>query len=43
MKLTISIMTAIGLSLIYPALADNDKDLAAQGFRWVIVNGPLCL
>jgi hypothetical protein len=33
-------MTAVGLGLICTALADNYSDLAAQGYRWAIVNGP---
>ena len=33
-------MTAVGLGLICTALADNYRDLAAQGYRWVTVNGP---
>jgi hypothetical protein len=40
MKLAISLMTAVGLSLTCTALADHYKDLAAQGYRWVTVNGP---
>ena len=40
MKLWISVMTAVGLGLICTALADNYSDLAAQGYRWVTVNGP---
>ncbi len=40
MKLTIFLLTAIGLSLPCTALADHYKDLAAQGYRWVTVNGP---
>jgi hypothetical protein len=40
MKLAISIMTAVGLSLTYTALADTYSDLAGQGYRWVTVNGP---
>jgi hypothetical protein len=40
MKLAISILTAAGLSLTWTALADHHKDLAAQGYRWVTVNGP---
>jgi hypothetical protein len=40
MKLAISVMTAISLSLTCTALADNYNDLAAQGYRWVIVDGP---
>jgi hypothetical protein len=40
MKLAISVMTAVGLSLTCTALADHYKDLAGQGYRWVTVNGP---
>src|SRR4029077_16939679 len=40
MKLAIFLLTAIGLSLTCTALADHYKDLAAQGYRWVTVNGP---
>src|SRR5689334_9475770 len=40
MKSVISLMTAVSLGLTYTALADNYKDLAAQAYRWVTVNGP---
>jgi len=40
MKLAISVITAICLSLTCAALADNYNDLAAQGYRWVTVDGP---
>ena len=40
MKLWISVITAVGLGLICTALADNYSDLAAQGYRWITVNGP---
>jgi hypothetical protein len=40
MKLAISVITAICLSLTRAALADNYNDLAAQGYRWVTVDGP---
>ena len=40
MKLWISVMTAVGLGLSCTALADNYGDLAAQGYRWITVNGP---
>jgi hypothetical protein len=40
MKLAISVMTAVSLGLTCTALADNYSDLAAQGYRWVTVNGP---
>ena len=33
-------MTAVGLGLSCTALADNYGDLAAQGYRWITVNGP---
>jgi hypothetical protein len=33
-------MTAAALGLISPALADKYNDWAAQGYRWVTVNGP---
>ncbi len=33
-------MTAVGLGLSSTALADNYGDLAAQGYRWITVNGP---
>jgi hypothetical protein len=40
MKLAISVMTAVSFCLTCTALADHYKDLAAQGYRWVTVNGP---
>jgi len=40
MKLAISILTLISLSLTCTALADHYKDLAGQGYRWVTVDGP---
>ena len=40
MKLTLHFMTAAGLSLATTALADSYSILAAQGYRWVNVNGP---
>ena len=41
MRLLISFMTAVGLGLICTVLAgDNYGALAAQGYRWVIINGP---
>src|SRR5258708_14219764 len=40
MKPAISVLTAISFSLTCTALADHYKDLAAQGYRWVTVNGP---
>lgn len=40
MKLVISVLTAVSLGLISIARADQYSDLAAQGYRWVTVNGP---
>jgi hypothetical protein len=40
MKLAISVLTAVSLGLICTARADQYSDLAAKGYRWVIVNGP---
>src|SRR4029077_2282354 len=41
MKLLISLMTAVSLGLICTVLGgDNYSALAAQGYRWVTVNGP---
>ena len=41
MKLLISFMTAVSLGLTCTVLGDdNYAALAAQGYRWVIVNGP---
>jgi|ERR1700736_83402 hypothetical protein len=40
MKLALSVMIAVGLSLTSPALADEYNDWATQGYRWVTVNGP---
>jgi hypothetical protein len=40
MKLANAVMTAIGLSLTGTALGDQYNDLAAQGYRWVTVDGP---
>ena len=41
MKLLISFMTVVSLGLIYTVLGDdNYTALAAQGYRWVTVNGP---
>jgi hypothetical protein len=40
MKLWISIITSVSLGLICTAPADNYSALAAQGYRWVTVNGP---
>ncbi|MGA8481837.1 MAG: hypothetical protein WB696_28050 [Chthoniobacterales bacterium] len=39
-RLAISVTTAISLGLTHPTLADNYSDLAAQGYRWVAVDGP---
>jgi hypothetical protein len=40
MKLAILVMTAVSLGLPGIALADNYNGLAAQGYRWVNVDGP---
>jgi len=40
MKLAISVLTAVSLGLIFTARADQYSDLAAQGYRWVTINGP---
>jgi hypothetical protein len=40
MKLWIFVMTAVSLGLTCRALADNYDALAAQGYRWVTVDGP---
>src|ERR1700720_1140158 len=41
MKLLISFMTAVSLGLTFTVLGDdNYAALAAQGYRWVTVNGP---
>ena len=40
MKLALSVMIAVGLSLTSPALADEYNDWATQGYRWVTGNGP---
>ena len=40
MKLAISVMTAISLSLTSTALADHYNDLVVQGYRWVTAEGP---
>src|SRR5258707_13858143 len=39
-KLAISVMTAISLSLTSTALADHYNDLVVQGYRWVTAEGP---
>jgi hypothetical protein len=41
MKSLIFLMTAVSLGLTYTALADNYKDLAAQGYRWVTSTSPM--
>src|SRR5258708_27437167 len=40
MKLAISVMTAISLSLTSTALADHYNDLVVQGYRWDTADGP---
>ncbi|MGA8657522.1 MAG: hypothetical protein WB586_15350 [Chthoniobacterales bacterium] len=40
MKLAISVVTAVTFGLTCAALADEYNDLAAQGYRWVTVDGP---
>ena len=41
MKLLISFMTAVSLGLTFTVLGDDSyAALAAQGYRWVTVNGP---
>ncbi len=40
MKLAISVMTAISLSLTSTALADHYNDLVVQGYRWITAEGP---
>jgi hypothetical protein len=40
MKIGISFLVAVSLSLSPAVLAGNYKVLAVQGYRWVIVNGP---
>ena len=41
MKLLISFMTAVSMGLVCTVLGDtNYSALAAQGYRWVTVNGP---
>ena len=39
-KLAISLMTAISLSLTSTVLADHYNDLVVQGYRWVTADGP---
>ena len=41
MKLAISLMTAISLSLTSTALADHYNDLVVQGYRWVTADDPI--
>src|SRR5260370_39824310 len=40
MKLAISVMTAVSLSLTCTAVGDNYSRSAAQGYRWGTVDGP---
>ena len=40
MKSLIAFMTAVSLGLTGTVFADNYRGLAAQGYRWVTVNGP---
>src|SRR5437868_2994651 len=40
MKLRISIVAAVSLGLTCMAFADDYSGLAAQGYRWVTVDGP---
>jgi hypothetical protein len=40
MKSLLFLMTAVSLGLTATGFADNYSDLAAQGYRWVVVNGP---
>jgi hypothetical protein len=40
MKLLISLITVVSLQLAGTALATDYSALAAQGYRWVIANGP---
>jgi hypothetical protein len=40
MRLWLLIFTLFGLSLTRTACAEDYRDLAAKGFRWVTVNGP---
>jgi hypothetical protein len=40
MKLLLSFITAVSLNFAGTALATDYAALAAQGYRWVIVNGP---
>jgi hypothetical protein len=40
MKLWIFVMIAASLALTYRGFADKYSDLAAQGYRWVTIDGP---
>jgi hypothetical protein len=40
MKLLISFMAAVSLGLTCTVLGNNYSALAAQGYRWVAINGP---
>ena len=40
MKLAISVITAINLSLTCTVVADHYNDLVVQGYRWVTAEGP---
>jgi hypothetical protein len=40
MKLRILVFTAVSFGLTCAALAADNSDLAAQGYRWITVNGP---
>ena len=40
MKMLLSFITAISVNFVGSALATDYDSLAAQGYRWVIVNGP---
>jgi hypothetical protein len=40
MKFKILVFATIGFGLTCTAFAVDYKDLAAKGYRWVIVNGP---
>ena len=41
MKLAISVITAINLSLTCTVVADHYNDLVVQGYRWVTAEGPI--
>jgi hypothetical protein len=40
MKIAITVMTAVSMSLTCTALGNKYGDLAGQGYRWVLVDGP---